>query len=107
MSEPYHDVMQTKISLPIAALLAFLGGATVAGGVWFVLQSTVAAHGSQLDDLRPIPAKVQEIERDGARRQVAIDRLANQTDTVQQLLIRIDERTQQTAKDVVELKSRR
>lgn len=99
--------MEAKISLPLAALLTFLGGATVAGGVWFVLQSTVAAHGNQLNELRPIPAKVQELERDGNRRQVAIDKIANQADSVQQLLIRIDERTQQTAKDVLELKSRR
>lgn len=103
---PSNDVMQAKISLPLAALLTFLGGATVAGGVWFVLQSTVAAHATQLNELRPVPAKVEQMERDGIRRQVAIDRLETQADTVQQLLIRIDERTQQTAKDVVELKTR-
>lgn len=100
------DVMNAKISLPIAALLTFLGGATVAGGVWFVLQSTVAAHANQLQELRPVPAKVQEMERDGIRRQIAIDRLEDQSDRVQQLLIRIDERTQQTAKDVTELKGK-
>jgi hypothetical protein len=95
----------SNIKLSAAFLAALCSALLVSAGIWFSLVGSVDTHGKALDKLEDVPAKVQNLERDGIRRQGSIDRLEAQANDVQRLLIRIDERTQQTSKDIVEIKA--
>lgn len=97
----------SNIKLSAAFLAALVSALLVSAGIWFTLVGSVDSHGKTLSKMENLPAKVSELEKDGIRRQVSIDRLEAQANDVQRLLIRIDERTQQTAKDIVEIKSQR
>lgn len=105
-TEETIDITGSRVRLPVAALVAILAAVATAGGVWFVTQGALSAHEIRLVELKDTPQRLHQLERDDQRHQVEIDALQAQSTSVQQLLIRIDERTQQTAKDITELKAR-
>jgi len=101
------DIAGSKVRTSFMVFLSIIATAASMGGIWFVLQKRVDDNAMQLANLVSAPETIRRLAAENERQEKAIAEVSRQTSGVNELLIRIDERTNQTAKDVAELKARK
>ena len=78
-----------------------------AGGVWYVMQTTVENHTSQLASLAPVPEQVRMLQHDGGVLAKTIYDISIVTKEVRDSQIRMEMTQRTLSDDVTILKSRK